>query len=226
MNNTSRRITATFTAFIVFCLLGSGPALADSVFTISNPPLDYEVIDAYPFDGFGDFGPFQDSAAVLLGWTGEARFVTEFDISPFAVPPGEQISLATFQAYIASVEVGGMDVPPGDNPDSVALQGYVGNGAADLFDFEAGDGNYLGQVLLPDPYVGQQLTFDVTSFVTQLVNDSEDFAGLTVRAEEYGAITLFEGLNSPKLTIYTTAVPEPAAFTLLAVAGLALARRR
>lgn len=33
-------------------------SIALSTFTIENPPVDFEVVDADPFDGFGDNGPY------------------------------------------------------------------------------------------------------------------------------------------------------------------------
>ena len=209
----------------VICLMGGLTAFADSEFRIENPELDYEVIDAYPFDGYGDFGPFQSASSVLLGTTGEAREVIEFDISPFVVPSGEQITQALFQVYIADNYIAGMGVPWGDTPDLIALQGYVGNGVADLSDFEAGNDNILGRMDLIDPYIGQQLTWDITDYVRELVDAGETWLGLTVKAEEFGGIMLFEGPSSPMLTINTT-VPEPATLSVLALAGLALLRRR
>ena len=210
----------------VLCLLGGAVAWADSQFIIDNPPLDYEVIDTEPFDGFGDFGPFPDSASVLLGYTGEAREVVEFDIAPFQVPAGERISSALFQAYIADNNIAGMGIA-GITPASVACHGYVGNGIPELSDFEAGNGNFLAREMLGEhPYIGQQLTFDVTDFVKQLVDTNQTWVGLTVRAEQLGGIMLFEGRHSPMLTIQTVPVPEPSALATLALAGLAVLRRR
>jgi hypothetical protein len=90
--------------YVIRCGLGSllialacrgTPALADSVFTIADPPVDFEVIDAddgsgeYFFDGIGDFGPFDTFNDAVLGSFGEARSSAEFDLLPFSVPPGD-----------------------------------------------------------------------------------------------------------------------------------------
>jgi hypothetical protein len=37
------------------------------IFTIENPPVDFEVVDAEPFDGFGDNGPYSTFNDALLG---------------------------------------------------------------------------------------------------------------------------------------------------------------
>lgn len=181
---------------------GTAPAPADSAFTIENPPVDFEVIDADPFDGIGDNGPYSTFNDALLGTEGECRSTAEFDISPFSVPPGEFIYSATLEVRITEIDVYGLGVD-GDTPDSLAVDGYVGNGTAELSDFQAGDGNVLDSVATPDPQIGQVLSFDVTSFVTDLVNAQEPFVGLTVRAESFGGLWIGEGGVFPKLTIET-----------------------
>ena len=131
--------------------------------------------------------------------------MAEFDISPFSVPPGEYISVATFEVMITEIEIYGLGVN-GETPESLGVDGYVGNGIEELSDFEAGDGNLLDSVPTPDPQIGQLLTFDVTSFVTEMVNAQEQWVGLTVRAETFGGLWVTEGGVYPKLTIET--IPE------------------
>jgi len=113
-----------------------------TIFTIENPPIDFEVVDAEPFDGFGDNGPYSTFNDALLGTLGECRSMAEFDISPFSVPPGEYISSATLEVMITAIEIYGLGVN-GETPESLAVDGYVGNGLQELSDFEAGDGNLL-----------------------------------------------------------------------------------
>jgi hypothetical protein len=196
-------------AYVIACLsvaflLGGAPALADSVFTIENPPVDCEVVDADPFDGFGDSGPYSTFNDALLGTEGECRSMAEFDISGFTVPSGESISAATLEMVITAIEIYGLGVN-GETPESLAVDGYVGNGLEELCDFEAGDGNELDSVATPDPQVGQLLSFDVTSFVIDMVNAQEQYVGLTVRAGTFGGLWVTEGGVYPKLTIETIA---------------------
>ena len=148
--------------------------------------------------------------------------MAEFDISPFTVPPGEFISAATFEVRITDIDVFGLGVD-GETPESLAADGYVANGLAELSDFQAGSGNVLDSVATPTPWVGQVVSFDVTSFVTDLVNAQEPFVGLTVRAETFGGLMMEEGAGFPRLTIET--IPEPSALPLLSLAGLAVLRR-
>ena len=200
-----RRSVTFMGAFVLVVLLVNGtPLWADSTFTIADPPVDCEVVDADPFDGYGDNGPFSTFNDALLGTLGECRSMAEFDISGFTVPPGESISAATLEVRITATEIYGLGVN-GETPESLAVDGYVGNGLEELSDFEVADGNLLDSVATPDPQVGQVLTFDVTAFVTALVNAQEQYVGLTVRAETFGGLWVTEGGGYPKLTIQTVA---------------------
>jgi hypothetical protein len=182
-------------------------ALADSIFTIEDPPMDFEVVDAEPFDGIGDNGPYSTFNDALLGTEGEVRSMAEFDISAFSVPPGEFVSAATFEVKITDVDVFGLGVD-GETPDSLAADGYVGNGIAELSDFEAGDGNVLDWVATPEPWVGQVVSFDVTPFVIDLVDAQEPFVGITVRAGSFGGLMMEEGSGFPRLKIETILDPS------------------
>ncbi len=173
---------------------------ATTIITIENPPVDFEVVDADPFDGFGDSGPYSTFNDALLGTLGECRSMAEFDISPFSIPSGEFISMATFVVMITAIDIYGLGVN-GETPESLAVDGYVGNGLEELSDFEAGDGNILDSVDTPDPQIGEILSFNVTSFVIDLVNAQEQYVGLTIRAETFGGLWVTEGDVFPKLTI-------------------------
>jgi len=204
-----KRLTMTHVAgsLLLAGLFSGSAALADSVFTIEDPPVDFEVIDAddgeeHFFDGIGDFGPFYTFNDAVLGSFGEARSMAEFDVSPFSVPEGEAISSATFEVKITSVSVYGLGVD-GEIPESLAVDGYIGDGIDDLTDFQIADGNVLDSVAIIDPYVGQVLSFDVTAWVTQLVDAEETYIGLTLRAETFGGMMMEEGGGYPKLTIET-----------------------
>jgi hypothetical protein len=177
-------------------------APAQTVFTIEDPPVDFEVVDAEPFDGIGDNGPYYTFNDALLGTEGECRSMAEFDVSPFTVPPGEVISSATLEVVITEIDIYGLGVN-GETPEFLVVDGYVGNGVDELADFQAGDGNQLDVVPTPDPWIGQHLVFDVTSFVSELVAVRETYVGLTVRAGSFGGVWVTEGNGYPKLTIET-----------------------
>jgi hypothetical protein len=182
--------------------------ISDTIFTIEDPPVDFEVIDAEPFDGYGDNGPFAIFNDVLLGTLGECRSCVEFDISNFSIPPGEVISASTLEVVITEIEIYGLGVN-GTAPESLAVDGYIGNGVEELSDFEAGNGNVLDSIAIPDPQIGQILSFNITSFVTEIVTAGEQYVGLTIRAETFGGLWVTENEIYPKLTIETVYVPEP-----------------
>ena len=200
-----RLVGRTIGSLLLASVFGGTAALAESVFAIEDPPVDFEVIDAEPFDGIGDNGPYSTFNDALLGTEGECRSMAELDISTFSVPPGEFISAATFEVRITDIDIFGLGVD-GETPDGLAVDGYVGNGIAELSDFQAGDCKFLDWVATPDPWLGQVLSFDVTSFVTDLVNTQEPFVGLTVRAVSFGGLMMEEGGGYPKLTIETMPV--------------------
>ncbi|MCH7701877.1 MAG: hypothetical protein IID37_09325 [Planctomycetes bacterium] len=204
MNDSTRR---TIGCLVLAALIAPAGVIADSVFTIEDPEVDFEVLDLGPFDGIGDAGPFGTYNTVVLGSEGEAREMAEFDISAFSVPGGEIITGATFEVRISSILVSGLGVPSGDTPDVLAAFGYVGNGVQEQSDFQAGDANLLGTVDTSDPFVGQIVSYDVTSFVTDLVDAGETWVGLTIAAQEFGGLAILENGEYPKLTIETAEAP-------------------
>ena len=140
-------VTLTVGSMMLAGLFEAPVSFADSLFTIEDPPVDFEVIDAddggeHFFDGIGDFGPFYTFNDAVLGSFGEARSMAEFDISPFTVPPGEYISAARFEVELTSISVFGLGVD-GEIPESLAVDGYVGDGTDELSDFQIADGNRL-----------------------------------------------------------------------------------
>jgi hypothetical protein len=198
MKHPTRLIGALLFAFAAWAAI----APAQSLFTIEDPPVDFEVVDADPFDGIGDNGPYATFNDVLLGTLGECRSMAEFDLSTFSLPPGEVISSATFEIRITEIDISGLGVN-GETPESLAVDGYVGDGVAELADFQAGNGNLLDTTPTPDPWIGQVLSFDVTSFVTELVAVQETHIGLAVRAGTFGGLWVTEGSGYPKLIIET-----------------------
>ncbi len=211
-------------------LLGGTVVVADAVFTISDPAIDFEVIDAddgsgeFFFDGIGDFGPFPTYSGAVLGSFGAGRSMAEFDISGFSIPAGEVITSATFEIKCYSVGVWGLGIE-GQPTDSIALDGYVGNGIEEVSDYQIADGNQLTSLSTEGVAVNDIMTFPITAFVTQMVNDDETWLGLTIRAETFGGHMFNEGNGYPKLTI-TTGIPEPATLALGALVALMIVGRR
>lgn len=177
-----------------------------------KPETTFEVIDGGfegEFDGTGDIVFPGNFFTVLLGSSGEAAEFAEFNISEFSIPPGETITSAKFQVKITGLEVGGLGVPVGDNPDIIGVFGYAGNGVADASDLEKGV--LLDAEDTSNPSLGQQLAFDVTNFVKDLVNNGESFAGIGLRALEFGGLLVDPASESmPKLIIKTARITNNA----------------
>ncbi|WP_414622178.1 calcium-binding protein [Calothrix sp. CCY 0018] len=172
-----------------------------------EPETTFEVIDGGfdgEFDGTGDSVFPGNFFTVILGSSGEAAEFAEFNIGEFSIPEGTTITSARFDVKITGLEVGGLGAPFGDNPDSIGAFGYAGNGVADASDFEAGV--LLDTEDTSNPSVGQQLSFDVTDFVQNLVNNDESFAGIGLRALEFGGLLVDPtSVSMPTLIIETAA---------------------
>lgn len=183
-----------------------------------NPITTFEVGDGFApgvFDGQGDAdaifpGNFD---TVVLGTFGENSQNAEFDLNGFSVPSEETITEATFQVTVQPNLTFGLGAD-GQRPSSLAVRGYIGNGQPDASDFQAG--NILDTANISPEYVEELVNFDVTSFIRDIVNEQNEFAGFGVRAQSIGGITLDRGAFSgkgPKLLITTasakTTVPEP-----------------
>ncbi len=156
-----------------------------------QPETTFEVIDGGfdgEFDGIGDSVFPGNFFTVILGKSGEAAEFAEFDISKLSIPEGEVITNTRFEVKITGLEVGGLGASFGDNPDSIGAFGYAGNGVADASDFEIGVLLDTENTVLPS--VGQQLSFDVTDFMQNLVKSDESFAGIGLRALELGGIAV------------------------------------
>ena len=173
-----------------------------------QPETTFEVIDGGfdgEFDGIGDSVFPGNFFTVILGSSGEAAEFAEFDIGEFSIPEGDTITSARFDVKITGLEVGGLGAPFGDNPDRIGAFGYAGNGVADVSDFEAGV--LLDTEDTSDPSVGQQLSFDVTDFVQNLVNNGESFAGIGLRALEFGGVLVDPtSVSMPTLIIETAPI--------------------
>ncbi|MEB3218441.1 MAG: PEP-CTERM sorting domain-containing protein [Nostocales cyanobacterium 94392] len=183
-----------------------------------NPNITFEVGDGFfggSFDGQGDTDAiFSDNFdTVVLGNFGENSENAEFDISGLDVPSEESITKAIFQITVLPNETFGLGAT-GQRPSSLAVRGYIGNGQPDATDFQAG--TILDTASVSPEYIEEFISFDVTSFIQNIVSNQNNFAGFGVRAQTIGGITLDRGTFSdkgPRLTITTaranTTIPEP-----------------
>ncbi len=157
-----------------------------------------------------------------LGAVYEQRFALEFDLS--AIPAGATIEAASMSLSLANFEDNfGNGVP-------LEIHGYSGDGSVDTADFSVS--NLIDGFTLPRPQSSVPMTRDVTSFLQQLVDSNQSFAGLMIRLPQGGLpgnyighrLVFFyssESGSPPRLDVsFTSAVPEPSA---LLSTGLGLA---
>ena len=180
-------------------LMVAAGASAQSEFVLLDPPVDFEVIDMNPFDGFGDTGPFSTFNTIGLCPQGDVREMAEFDLSGVSIPNGEVVVEATFEVQVNSIHVEGLGVENGNTPDQLSVYGYVGDGLEGIPDFEAG--RLLDSADTSNPFEGQIISFDVTAFVGDLVQSQERYAGMAIRGDEIGLIAIIENGTFPRLTI-------------------------
>ena len=171
-----------------------------------EPETTFEVIDGGfdgEFDGNGDSVFPGNFFTIILGETGEIAEFAEFDISDLSDLEEQNITSARFDVKITGLQVSGVGAPFGDNPDSIGAFGYAGNGVADASDFE--EGILLDTEDTSEPSVGQLLSFDVTDFVQDLVNNDEYKAGIGLRALEFGGLAVDPVSQSMPTLIIETA---------------------
>jgi hypothetical protein len=104
------------------------------------------------------------------------RCSLEFDIS--GIPAGATITGATL-----SLRANDVDFFCGSADCSVDLDGYVGNGTGELADLTA------GSFLLTMPETGINFAYaahDVTTFISGLYTNGDDWAGFTLRRDAIG----------------------------------------
>ncbi|HYW18692.1 MAG TPA: PEP-CTERM sorting domain-containing protein [Nodularia sp. (in: cyanobacteria)] len=213
------------TAGISLCLglLMSEPVKAAKL-TV-NPTVTFEVVDGGSlgtFDGLGDEIFPNNFDSVVLGSQGEAAEFAEFDLTEFSIPPLKVITSVIFQAQIFTTQTFGLGSPGGIPPNKLGVFGYVGNGEPNASDLQAG--TLLNTVDTSTAIGGEILSFDVTSFVQNLVSNGDTFVGLAVRAQDPGGLTLgsanFPGIT-PRLII-RTAPESSTSLSLLAFGVLGI----
>jgi hypothetical protein len=213
------------------------PSTAQAYSVTLDPVTTFEVGDGFfnqSFDGKGDEVFNGNFETVVLGTIAENSENAEYDLRHLVIPAGETITSALFQFTVSDAQTFGSGAP--NAPSSgLVVRGYAGNGQADAADFQAG--NILGTQRLANGYAVQNLQFDVSNFIKQLIQQPNAIAGFSVRAKDLGAQSLTKYPAPPKLIITTASTHEPPkstpeASTSAGLAGLGLlgtyvtARRR
>ncbi len=215
MNNLYHKAAVASVCTALGFILGANTEAKAATFSL-DPTIRFEVDDYLPpaSDGLGDALVIGGGSAVIKGIyspTGkgaESAVLTEFNIGNFSFAPNS-ISRAIFQTGFDFWVFGFGITDPISNPGSLGIFGYVGNGTAEVSDFEAGV--FLSSIDISSLSTRDTINFDVTSFVNQRVNNGDAFAGLSIRALNFGAVQLTsnESRAPLKLIVETADVAEP-----------------
>jgi hypothetical protein len=201
MNNLYYKVAVASICTALSFTLGANKEAKAATFTLQYTT-SFFVVDANN-DRLGDW--YYGGSAPVGGYDfGESRTLYEFDLANLSLT-STIISSAIFQVRVDTVRAF-------HRYFQMELWGYRGNGEIDVSDFEAGE--YLGSTAqgVPNPNSNFDISFDVTRFVNQRVNNNDNFAGFSMRANDWGNATLTSGSGAN--LIITTAdvsnpVPEP-----------------
>jgi hypothetical protein len=213
MNNLSHKVAVASVCTALGFVLGANTEAKAATFTLA-PTITFEVVDSSygdnSFDGRGDEVFPGNFDTVVRGTLGETAEFAEFNIGSLSLASNTVISSAILQAEILSFLVTGLGVEDYTNPGSLGIFGYLGNGTVEASDLEAGV--FLSSVDVSSSSPGDILSFDVTPFVNQRVNNGDTFAGFGIRALNFGGLALqrgeFSGIR-PRLIVETADVAEP-----------------
>jgi hypothetical protein len=216
MSNLYHKVAVTLACTALSCALGTNKEAKATTFTLSPTPLFF--LDGYADGeayGFGyDIGTDENYSVQRTYGGGERRAFYEFDIGNLSLATNTVITRATLNTPIREFRASYRRF-------YLSLFGYVGNGSSDLSDFNAGVNLAVEDAYdpVPDPERPRdEINFDVTYFMKELVSNRDDFAGFGVRVADvnyagdvnYGNALLRGYYNvPPTLIIETEPVPEP-----------------
>jgi hypothetical protein len=149
------------------------------------------------------------------------RAFYEFNIGNLSLDTNTVITRAILNTPLSDIQLHGFA-----RHLTLELVGYVGNGKPDLSDFYAGGTIAEGGAVIPYPRLRplDEINFDVTNFINQQVRNGDDFAGLSIRVQNFyrngGSVTLKGYYGQEPSLIIETAEPVPEPVTIF---GSALA---
>jgi hypothetical protein len=224
MSNFYYKVALTSVCVALGFVLGADEKAYSATFTLPST-VTFSVIDYLPSgaDGRGDsfHGTLEDGfsagapsalrgRSVETGKSAELATFSEINLGNLSFAPNTSINSAIFQAGFAFGVTGIGITDPISNPGSLGIFGYIGNGTAEISDFEAAI--LLSSIDISSFSTPGILNFDVTSFVNQRVNNGDAFAGFSIRALNFGAVTLtpsFTGVPLKLIVETAEPVPEP-----------------
>jgi hypothetical protein len=209
MDNLYHKVAVASVGIALGFALGANKEAKAATFTLTlgsgNNGTSFLISDTNQ-DGLGDYHYGGAGVPLPVGRRYSEEFKTfyEFNIAKLSLTSNTVISSAIFQA--TKFENFPEDMV--GNPYDMVLFGYIGNGQADLSDFQSEA--YLN---FNGPITGFPIvSYNVTSFIQQIVSNNNDFAGFGLR-RPYNNQPFFLAFNRfSSLTITTVdaePVPEP-----------------
>jgi len=215
MNNLYHKVAVASVCTALSFTLGANKEAKAATFYLTATPFFIEGISDIEYSGSNKFRSGY-SVEKLSDYDeypySDVRAFYEFNIGNLSLAPNTIIRRAILNTPLSNVQ-------EGYSARSLYLDllGYVGNGRPDLSDFYAGVTIANENALTPYPipfFPRSEINFDVTNFINQQVRNGDNFAGLSIRVENFyrnhGSATLqgYYG-QEPTLTIETVDVPEP-----------------
>jgi len=214
MNIFYRKVAVTSACTVLSFVLGVSPEAKAALFTFTSVPSF--VLDI-GFDGADLILPPGNSA--LKGTIGEIALSMEFNISSLFMDTNTVITSAVLESKLGDPYQGlGVNLP--DKPSSLGIFGFVGNGIIDenlgggkVSAAEFAAGVFLSSVDISSLSTGDTFNFNVTGFLNQRVSNGDTFPGLTIRALDFGGVSMMSSNESSplewSLIVQTADVPEP-----------------
>jgi hypothetical protein len=201
MNNLYRKVAVASVGIALGFALGANKEAKAATFTfvLNN---SFLVWDANR-DGLGDYdyGGVPLPVGISPENGNEFRAFYEFNIANLSLASNTVISSAIFEGMTNSIEY------QDTRPSYLNVIGYVGNGSNDVSDFSKE--GVFGSILIQSLSPGSNFQLDATTFIKQIVNNRETFAGFGFRITQRYPSYITLSSDTPTLTITTVDVTEP-----------------
>jgi hypothetical protein len=213
MNIFYRKVAVTSACTVLSFVLGASPEAKAASFTFTSVPSF--VVDI----GFGgNYRIFPGGGSALKGTIGEVAMTMEFNIGSLFMDTNTVITSAVLGFKLGDPYHGlGVSFP--DKPSNLGIFGYVANGLLEGFgggkisEAEFTAGVFLSSVDISSLSTGDTFNFNVTEFINQRVSNGDAFPGLTIRALDFGGVSMRSSNEaSPlkwSLIVQTADVAEP-----------------
>jgi len=217
MNNLYHKVAVAFVCTALGSVLGTSLEAKAASFTFTT--VSSFVLD-FGFNGADLILPNGGFVQAAKATTGEIAGSMEFDTGSLFMETNTIITKAVLEAEIVSLGNFFFNGEILGKPSILGIFGFVGNGIINenlgggkVSDAEYAAGVFLSSVDISSLSIGDTFNFDVTEFVNQRVSNGDAFVGLTIRALDFGSVSMISpNQSSPSgynLIVQTADVAEP-----------------